>query len=333
MSASAVRERVERLNRASQRRVIDPDVELLGELGPGQLLPDELLTLHGTGIRLDPEQRRTLAREEVASMFDAGMRFEAVLQMGFARQVASARTITDPRVTYLLHEMGEETRHQRLFQRVIAQIGPTAQDPLVGQPLLARVDRFATGWISNHPAVLYVLVLAGEEIPDLLQQLAAEHPDTDPFLARVNRYHRAEEARHLSFARAMLPELWEDSSRLERRIVHHVVAPVIGQMFDLLVHPGVYETVGLDGWATWRTVRATPHRVALRHRATRPVLAALLDAGVLRSDSVPTSWRTLCGVDRAGRPVGRGPTAPPAVGPLLGQSSASTSTDDQVRRI
>lgn len=293
-------ERVERLNQASARRVIDPDVELRGGIGPGQLVADELLSLHGTAIRLDAERRRTLAREEIASMFDAGMRFEAVLQMGFARQVASSRSLTDPRITYLLHEMGEETRHQRLFQRVIAQIEPTAQDPLVGQPLLACLDRFATGWISNHPAVLYVLVLAGEEIPDLLQRLAAEHPDTDPFLAQVNRYHRAEEARHLSFARAMLPELWADASRIERRVVRHVIAPVIGQMFDLLVHPGVYETVGLDGWATWRTVRATPHRVELRRRATRPVLAALLEAGVFEPGSIPMGWQTLCGVDRRG---------------------------------
>jgi hypothetical protein len=302
MAGPAVRERVERLNQASARRVIDPDVDLQGRIGPGQLVADELLTLHGTAIRLDPERRRILSREEVASMFDAGMRFEAVLQMGFARQVASARTLTDPRVTYLLHEMGEETRHQRVFQRVISQIGPTAQDPLVGVPLLARLDRLATGWISNHPAVLYVLVLAGEEIPDLLQRLAAEHPDTDPFLAQVNRYHRAEEARHLSFARAMLPELWAESSRLERRVVRHVLAPVIAQMFDLLVHPGVYETVGLDGWATWRTVRATPHRIELRHRATRPVLAALLDAGVLAAGSVPRGWQELCGVDIRGVP-------------------------------
>ena len=55
--------------------------------------------------------------------------------------------------------------------------------------------------LAKTEALLLVMVLAGEEIPDHLQKLAAEHPDTDPFLAALNRYHRMEEARHLSFAR------------------------------------------------------------------------------------------------------------------------------------
>ena len=146
-------------------------------------------------------------------MFDAGIRFEAVLEAGFALQVARATDLTDPTITYLLHEMGEETRHQRLFQRVIGQIGPMAHNPLVDHPVLTRLDRFGTGWVIGHPALLYVMVLAGEEIPDLLQQMASEHPDTDPFLAEVNRYHRQEEARHLSFARAVLPDMWRRASR------------------------------------------------------------------------------------------------------------------------
>jgi hypothetical protein len=303
MATSTTTDRVERLNRVSERRVIDPDRDLPGSIGDGQLVPDELLSIHGTGIQLDAAQRRLLSREEVASMFDAGIRFEAVLEAGFALQVARARDLTDPSVTYLLHEMGEETRHQRLFQRVIGQIGPVARNPLAEHPVLTRLDRFGTGWVTEHPALLYVMVLAGEEIPDLLQQMASEHPETDPFLAEVNRYHRQEEARHLSFARAVLPEMWQRSSRVERAVVHRVAPLGITAMFDTLVHPGVYETVGLDGWATWQRVRATPERLAVRHRATREVLAALLDAGVVRAGAVPGSWQRLCAVDASGVPT------------------------------
>lgn len=302
MPSSTVTERIERLNRLSERRVVDPDRDLPGAVGDGQLIADELLSIHGTGIELDVEQRRTLSREEVAAMFDAGIRFEAVLEAGFALQVARSSDLTDPLVTYLLHEMGEETRHQRVFQRVIGQIGPTARNPLDNW-VLRRLDRFGTGWIIERPAMLFVLVLAGEEIPDLLQQLASEHPDTDPFLAQVNRYHRQEEARHLSFARTVLPDLWERASRAERAAVLRVAPFAIGTMFDTLIHPGVYETIGLDSWATWRRVRATPERIELRRRATRKVLDTLLDANVLRSGSVPSGWRRLCGVDRHGVPI------------------------------
>ena len=55
--------------------------------------------------------------------------------------------------------------------------------------------------VLNRPAVFCVLVLAGEEIPDLFQKKIADHPETDPFVRDVNHYHRMEEARHLAFAR------------------------------------------------------------------------------------------------------------------------------------
>ena len=115
--------------------------------------------------------------------------------------VAEAPELSDPRVTYMLHEVGEETKHSRAFIRLIDELGPTTRNPL-DRPALIWVMHRITRRIARHDALLLVMTLAGEEIPDLLQKLAAEHPDTDPMLAALNRYHRQEEARHLSFARA-----------------------------------------------------------------------------------------------------------------------------------
>ena len=229
-------------------------------------------------------------------MLDNGIRFEAVLEAGFALQIVGTHDITDPRVTYLCHEIGEETRHQRMFQRVIAQIQPRAKNPLAGNRLLMRVDRAASAWLLRHRAALYVMVISGEEIPDLMQKLASEHPDTDPFLASVNRYHRQEEARHLSYARAMLPEVWAQATRAERFAVRHVLPYGIQQMYEFLVHPGVYETIGLPAWETWKAVNRTPERLAIRHQGTRPILAALQDAGIISRRRVPKAWRRLCGL-------------------------------------
>lgn len=144
MAPLAVTERVERLNRVSAKRVIDPEVDLPGSVGDGQLLPDELLSVHGLGLDLSVDQRRTLGREEVASILDNGIRFEAVLEAGFAL---------------------------------------------------------------------------------------------------------------------------------------------------------------LDGWATWKAVNRLPERLGLLQQATRPVLAAMLDAGVVRPGRVPSGWQELCAVDAAGRPT------------------------------
>ena len=73
-------------------------------------------------------------------------------------------------------------------------------------------------------------------------------------------------------------------------------------MFDTIVHPGVYATVGLPKFSTWRRANRSPYRVGLRRRAARPIVKAMLDAGVLRTGRIPRPWRALAGVDRAGQP-------------------------------
>jgi len=299
----AVEDRIERLNTASARKVINPDTDVAGHIGDGQLLPDELLSIVGLDLDLTPEQKVKLSREEIASITDAGIRFEAILTAGFALQIATTRgSVADPRVEYLLHEIGEESRHSRLFARLHAQCAPTAPNPF-DRKLLHHVMRWGTMRIISLPSLLYTLVLAGEEIPDLIQKLASEHPDTDPFIRAVNKYHRLEEARHLSYARAVLPEIWAEASIAEKVAVRRVAPFVIRGMFETLVQPGVYAAIGLPAWDTWKKVNKTPERIALRHQALRPVLKALLDAGVFRGGRVNKGWRDLCGVDATGEPL------------------------------
>src|SRR3954451_11275724 len=105
--------RVSRLSHVSAKRVIEPDVEVTGDFGDGQLLPDELLLTAGLDLDLTAEQKKILAREQVAAMLDGGIRLESVLLAGAGLMLATWPDLTDPRTTYLLHEVGEETRHSR----------------------------------------------------------------------------------------------------------------------------------------------------------------------------------------------------------------------------
>lgn len=284
--------KVERLNTASARRVIEPDRDVAGSIGDGQLLADELLSIAGLDLDLTADQRRTLAREEVASITESGIRFEAVLEAGFALEVLRTADLTDARVTYLLHEVGEETRHQRLFVRLLEQCAPTARNPFRGT-IAERVLRRVVRRVITMPATFHALVLAGEEIPDLIQKQASEHPATDPFLRDVNKYHRMEEARHLSFARLRLAEVWATADRRDRFALRHIAPRLISLMFGQLVHPGVYATVGLSAFETWRAVNRTPQRRQLRAEACRPVLDAVIAAGAVRPGRVPKGWRRL----------------------------------------
>jgi hypothetical protein len=299
----AVTRRVDKLNTASLRRVIEPDAEVAGSLGEGAVFAPELSATADLDLGLTDQQQARLSREELASVVVSGIRFEALLMAGFSLQIAHTTTMTDPRITYMLHEMGEETRHSRLFVRLVAQLAPTATSPLE-RGLPRFVFRQITRLVIRRPATLFALVLAGEEIPDLFQKRLVEHPDTDPFLREVNRYHRLEEARHLAYARMTLPELWAETSWLDRLSVKYFVPMLMRVMFDGMVHPGVYQTVGLPGMATWKAAARSRHQVQTRHQATRPVLAALIDGGALRPGRLPARWRRLTGVDRSGAPIG-----------------------------
>ena len=317
MSAT-VTPRIERLSAISARRVLEPDEEVPGAIGDGQIIPDELLSVKDLDLPLTPEQRKVLAREEIAAITEEGIRFESVLCEGFSREIQRQPDLTDPWVTYALHELGEETRHSRLFVRLLGQLQPKAVNPY-NHGVSGFVKQRVLSFILARPSLFYVMVLAGEEIPDLLQKRTLEHPETDPFLAKVNRYHRQEEARHLAFARLRLPEVWARAPRRHRFAVRRVAPAIIHSQFRGLLHPGIYRAVGLPGWKTSYRVHHSRSVIDVRQQATRPILQTLLEAGAFPRGRVPKTWMTLCGVDRYGAPRTRPTTE-------AGQPSTPTTT-------
>ena len=299
--------RVTKLNTASARRLIDPDADVPGGVGPGQIIPDDLLVDLGVDpTQLSEQQRITLSREATAAMYGLGLRIEAILMAGFTAQVATS-DLTDPRTVYMLHEVGEETRHSRLFSRLIASIDPKVKLPLIDDPRYRWLHRLVAGLSftvgMQFQSVFNAMVLTGEEIPDLIQKRVADRPDADPFLREVSKYHRLEEARHLSFARLRVAELWAESWWLERIAVRRVLPSIMRGLFDSFVHPGVYKAAGLPGFRTWREARRHPARVELRALTLRPVLAAMIEGGAVKPGRVGRSWRKACLVDRHGTPL------------------------------
>src|SRR4029453_12240455 len=89
-------ERIARLSTASVRKVLEPE-ELFDwdSLGEGHVIGDELLTTSGLDLDLPPETKARLSREEVAAMLEMGIRFEAVLNAGFALRIAESQDVSD----------------------------------------------------------------------------------------------------------------------------------------------------------------------------------------------------------------------------------------------
>lgn len=308
--------RLERLNAASVKRHLEPEEMFDWDtISEGQLIPDDLLsTTPLEDVHLTAEQKVQVSRDEVAAMLSAGIRFEAVLMAGFSWWIATTPDLRDLRHTYALHEIGEETRHSRAFLRFIEASGSQAENPL-DHGIVAKVRNKVMKWLLTQPALLTVFVLAGEEIPDLLQKRASEHPETDSLLAAVNKYHRQEEARHLAFARLVLPELVETTGRIERFRIRRTAPFGINALFEGMLHPGIYSAVGLPGFKTWWRANRTARRVQLRREALRPVLQQVIDAGFIDGDAVPRGWRRLCGVTKANEAL---PTLDPDAASLPG---------------
>src|SRR5690242_19619158 len=130
MTTTTTRPRVRALNEASLRRHVEPELELpFGTLAPDRVLPDDLLSIDGPDVDLDEQQRAQLSREELAAMLAAGINFEAILDAVFSYRLAEADDLTDPQYAYMLHEVGEETRHQRAFLRLLGELGAGARNP------------------------------------------------------------------------------------------------------------------------------------------------------------------------------------------------------------
>ena len=289
----SVDQRIERLSKASLKRIMEPDTEVPGAVGDGQVLPDELLSLANVPElfdRLSAEQKRTLSREEFASIVDTGVRFESVLMAGFSIDILSRRDLTDPRVTYLLHEMGEETRHSRLFVRLLEQVKPRPRT----RSTTRSADRAASSDAVPHGHAVAVLPAraqrrGGPRPAAEAGQRAPRHRPDDQGGVEIPPPGRGTPPR----LRPMLfPEQWAAAGPIERFLVRHLGSRIAKAMFDTIVHPGVYGAVGLPTWATWKAVNRSAGRTAMRHRALRPLLTPLLEADVFRGGRVPKGWRT-----------------------------------------
>jgi hypothetical protein len=186
---------------------------------------------------------------------------------------------------------------------MLTQLQPAAPNPFhdrIGRFVAKRIYRLT----ATHKLLLCTMVLAGEEIPDLIQRRAIEHPDTDDYLRRANTYHREEEARHIAFAGILMPELWSQSGWRDKWLVKRVAPSLVNLMVNTqLMHPGIYAAAGLPALRTHRAVlRSAAHRQLIAE-AMRPVLKTVLASAPAMRGRVPRGWRRICQVDRHGRPT------------------------------
>src|SRR5262245_33019510 len=136
----------------------------------------------------------------------------------------------------------------------------------------------------------YIAMLAAEELLDVTNRATMKDERVHPVSRQVARVHVLEEARHVSFARAYILEVWPTLSWIRRLVAMVRIPIVVRAIADSLVNPAVYDELGIEDGAA--IARANPHH---RERVVRDLgkLTGLMEeVGVINVVTRPL-WTVL----------------------------------------
>ncbi|MGH9270210.1 MAG: AurF N-oxygenase family protein [Ilumatobacteraceae bacterium] len=215
-------------------------------------LPPELLALYGTSAweAMDEPARVAYSRHEAAALLAAGIWFENALMQVILRHL-TAIDVTDPMHRYLLVEIADECRHSTMFGECIRRAGTPAYAP--DRPVV--VDETGSG-----RALSYLLILAIEELLDHANRWTMRDDRVHPVSRQVAKLHVLEEARHVSFAKTYLAEVWPTLDANEQATIISAAPELVAEIVSLSLQPDVFEHLGIDGGAAM--ARDNPHRRA-----------------------------------------------------------------------
>lgn len=273
---------------ASQRTTLDPFTEVDWDIPIDDSafhLPPEWLPLYGTAPwdAMSESDRHAYSRHETAALCGAGIWFENVLMQAVLRHLADL-PVTDPAHRYLLIEVADECRHSAMFGEYIRRAGTPAYSPP------ARDEIRGLEALSYGRAVSYLLILAVEELLDAANRATMKGDDLHPVSRQIAKIHVLEEARHVSFAKTYLAEVWPSLSVEDRSEAAALAPRAVALVAGLTVDPDVYRELGIEDGVALAT--ANPHHRARVVEGLGKLTRFLTELGVIDDESRPT-WQEL----------------------------------------
>jgi len=266
--------RSEQLIAASERGTHDPFTEIDWDQPIDDSafhLPPELLALYGTAAweAMDEGQRIEYSRHEAAAVLGAGIWFENALMQIVLNHLLEI-DVTDPMHRYLLIEVADECRHSAMFGEFIRRAGTPSYGP--DRPVL--IDGSTCG-----RALGYLLVLAVEEQLDYINRLTMRDDRIHPVSREIAKLHVLEEARHVSFAKTYLAEIWPTLDAADRETVISAAPELVAEVVSLTIDPAVFDRLGISFGAT--VARSNPVHQANVVKALSKLTSFLDDLGVI----------------------------------------------------
>lgn len=246
----------------------------------GWCMSPELVSIHGTEAwdGLDDATRKRLSFYETVNFFSFVLLGERPLIEGMTHRMyrkASLGAVTE----YLHHFVAEENKHMIMFgtfcNRYAGKIYPEKK--------LVLPREYAKG---EEDIAFFCKVLIVEELGDYYNLKMMSDSRIHPLVAKINKVHHVDEARHLAFGREYLRELaeshlaaWSDE---ERASFHKWLADYLRSSWGDFYNPAVYKDAGLaDGYGLRKMALEHPVCREMRERVSRKVVDYFLDAGLL----------------------------------------------------
>jgi len=244
-------------------------------------LPPEWLPLYGTApweAMTEPE-RMAYSRHEAAAMYGAGIWFENQLMQIVLRHLVEL-PVTDPSHRYLLVEVADECRHSTMFGEFIRRAGTPAYAPDV-----PAVD-YST--LPGGRALGYLLILAVEELLDAVNRATMKDDRVHAVSKQCAKLHVLEEARHVSFAKTYLAEVWDTLPDEDRTAAIELAPAAVHLMAQLTIDPAVYDTLGIEDGA--ELAKRNPHHRARVVDGLAKLTEFLRQLGVIDEGNEP-EWQ------------------------------------------
>ncbi len=143
-------------------------------------------------------------------------------------------------------------------------------------------------------ALSYLLVLAIEEYLDYANRLTMRDERVNDLSRQIAKLHVLEEARHVSFAKSYLAEVWPALSDEDRATARHAAPVLVKEIVSLSLNPDVFEQLGInDGMAI---AEANPHYRDNVVAGLSKLTSFLAEVGVINDEHRP-AWLEMGLVD------------------------------------
>ena len=204
----------------------------------------EMISIYGTEVYgdLNETEQKRLSFYELVNLFSFVLLGERLVNEGMTHRMYRKATV-GAITQYLHHFVDEENKHMVMFAKFCNDYAKGVYP----EKKMVLPREYAEG---EEDIAFYCCVLIVEEIGDVYNLKMMSDDRIHPLVAHINKVHHIDEARHLSFGRQYVSELFADySSRWSKEELvtfQTWLSDYLASAWRDFYNPSVYRDAGLE---------------------------------------------------------------------------------------